>query len=231
MSRLKSAASGFLAIVSMMMICGCSSSTFLRTSSAVVTAPARMIESAIPAKPVGKILCLWEPAEGQGVDELPARGFAGQILFFAHGSPSPMKVKGEVAIYEYVDYDENDDAPTPIHVFRFDSGAWNAHRSEGTLGHSYNVFLPYVLKDRQHSVCALRVEITTEDGRKVSSPYTSVTLAAKTSHRAASGIQREVVTRSTTPVGTTSQQVSAAAASAPEKSTLDTVTIPLPSRR
>ena len=35
--------------------------------------------------PVGEILCVWEAAEGRGPDNLPCRGFGGQIMFFAKG--------------------------------------------------------------------------------------------------------------------------------------------------
>lgn len=175
---------------------GCSSTSLLQTSTSMLNAPAAIIKRARTPAPVSKMLCLWEAAEGQGLDEKPARGFAGQIMFFTHGKASPIKVNGTVRIFEYVDFDDGDEDPTPAHVFTFDSGAWNAHRAEGTLGQSYNVFLPYVKKDKRHAVCALRVEIETEDGRKVSSPFTEVTLASKTSSRPAKAMQRDIVSRS-----------------------------------
>lgn len=175
---------------------GCSSTSLLQTSANVMKAPAAMIESVRSPPPVSKMLCLWEPAEGQGLDEKPARGFAGQVMFFTHGKPTPIKVKGTVRIFEYIDYDSEAPDREPDHTFTFDSGAWSAHRAEGTLGHSYNVFLPYVKKDKGHAVCALRVEIETEDGHKVSSPYTEVTLASKTSNRPASAMKRDIVNRS-----------------------------------
>lgn len=183
-------------IIGLSMISGCSTSSLLQTSSSVMNAPSAMIKAVRAPDPVSKLLCLWEPAEGQGLDEKPSRGFAGQIMFFSPGKDSPVKVKGVVTIFEYIDYDPDAEDPQPDHVFTFDSGAWEAHRAEGTLGHSYNVFLPYVKKDKGHSVCALRVEIETEDGRKVSSPYTEVTLASKTSQRAGSAMHREIVKRS-----------------------------------
>lgn len=217
--------------ISLLLICGicvagCSSSTFMRASSSVVNAPSYMLEAVRGPKPVSKMLCLWEAAEGQGLDEKPSRGFAGQILFFTHGEPSPIKVKGTVRIYQYVDYSPSQEDPSPIHTFNFDAGAWEVHRTESTLGHSYNVFLPYVRKDKGHVVCALRVEIESEDGRKVSSPYTEVTLASRTSSAANSGIQRNVV-KSTT------KAAADPVSTAPPKPapTLDSTTIRLPARR
>ncbi|MEZ6131453.1 MAG: hypothetical protein R3C59_22490 [Planctomycetaceae bacterium] len=214
--------------LSCVLVTGCSSSMLLKTSSTIVHAPANLLEAARGPRPVAKILCLWEPAEGQGLDEKPSRGFAGQIMFFGHGDASPMKVKGVVRIFEYVDYHPNQDDPQPLHVFNFDSGAWNVHRSEGTLGHSYNVFLPYVRKDKGHVVCALRVEIETEDGRKVSSPYTEVTLASRTSTLPATGIQRDVIRNASTE--TASPTTSSDHATTPPVK-LESLTIPLPKQR
>jgi len=204
---------------------GCSSTSLLQTSSSMLNAPAAMLKAARAPDPVSKMLCLWEAAEGQGLDEKPARGFAGQIMFFTHGKASPIKVNGIVRIFEYVDFDADDEDPTPTHVFTFDSGAWNAHRAEGTLGQSYNVFLPYVQKDKGHAVCALRVEIETEDGRKVSSPFTEVTLASKTSNRPAKAMQRDIVDR-TEKTNSKDQTPKLA-----EVRKLDSMTIPLPSGR
>jgi hypothetical protein len=204
---------------------GCSSTTLLQTSSSVLNAPAAMLQAARTPDRVSKLLCLWEAAEGQGLDEKPARGFAGQIMFFTHGKASPIKVNAVVRIFEYVNYDSDDENPIPTHMFTFDSGAWNAHRAEGTLGQSYNVFLPYVKKDKGHAVCALRVEIETEDGRKISSPFTEVTLASKTSNRAAKGIQRDVVRKAQH----SSSQVEKAEPVVARK--LESMTIQLPSGR
>lgn len=140
---------------------------------------------------------MWEPAEGQGLDEKPSRGFAGQIIFFSHGDPEPIRVSGTVRIYEYTNYDENEEDPQPDHIFQFNDGGWNAHRAEGTLGQTYNVFLPYVKKDKGHAVCALRVEFESKDGRKVSSAFTQVTLASKTSAKPAAALRRNIIQNKT----------------------------------
>ncbi|MEQ9408814.1 MAG: hypothetical protein RIK87_13850 [Fuerstiella sp.] len=177
---------------------GCSSSALLKSSASVLTAPVTALSGARRDKPVAKILCLWEAAEGQGLDGLPGRGFAGQVMFFTHGDPSPMSVSGTVRIFEYTDYDPDNSDPVPAHLFTFDSGGWNAHRAEGTLGQTYNVFLPYVEKNNRHAVCALRVEFESENGRVISSPYTEVTLAARTTRKPTSALHRDIVTSSST---------------------------------
>lgn len=156
---------------------GCSSS-LVQSSKSVLKSPMSLVSSRA-TKPVAKILCLWEAAEGQGLDEKPARGFAGQIMFFTYGDPSPIKVDGTVRIYEYANYNADEEEPEPIHEFVFESTAWNMHRAEGTLGHSYNVFLPYILKGSGRANCALRVEIEDRNGKKTSASFTEIALSGK----------------------------------------------------
>lgn len=102
-------------------------------------------------------------------------------MFFTYGEPSPIKVDGTVRIYQYANFDAEEIDPKPIHEFVFESNAWDAHRSEGTLGHSYNVFLPYVLKHKGVARCGLHVEFEDRKGQKTSAPITEVVLSSKTS--------------------------------------------------
>ncbi len=196
--------SGLVLVVS---VTGCASSSLLKTSTSMLAAPVTAVTNVWRDKPVAKILCLWEAAEGQGLDERPSRGFAGQIMFFTYGDPSPIKVNGKVRIFEYADFDADEVDPTPVHKFTFDAGAWSAHHTVSTVGHTYNVFLPYVVKTSGPATCGLRVEIETEDGRIVTSPYTEVKLSTRTSRKAASGLTRNVIkTSSTKPVSQSTPQ-------------------------
>ena len=151
-------------------------------------------------------------------------------MFFSPGEPSPVKVNGIVRIYEYVDFDDSLSEHQPIHEFIFDDGGWNAHRTESTLGETYNVFLPYVLKDGRHNVCALRVEFESEDGRKVSSPYTEVTLASKTTRKATQALARDIVTNKETKRGKDVSMVSASKKTE-EAESLESMSIKLPARQ
>ena len=206
---------------------GCSSTSLVRTSSALLKAPVEFVSGRSQPKPLSKILCLWEAAEGQGLDEKPSRGFAGQVMFFEHGNPTPVQVAGEVVIYQYKDYDPDAEEHTLLHTCRFDSGAWKAHRTEGTLGDTYNVFLPFTEKHKDRIVCALRVEITLANGHKISSPYTEVTLAGKKVR--ITDEQRKAFVRNRQ-IGGTAE----AATPAPQQTaaqSLDTLTIQLPKDR
>lgn len=207
---------------------GCVSGTLLETSKNVLASPMTLVRAATGPKAVSKILCLWEPAEGQGLDERPSRGFAGQIMFFAHGSPSPIKVDGAVKIFQYSNFDPDEIDPTPIHQFNFSSAALEVHRTDGTIGHSYNVFLPYVEKGNDNAMCALRVEIEDKDGRKVSSPYTEVNLAGRNTVRPSKAIDRGVVSKPAPRIfgGSESARKAQTAQAAVEQ--LDTLTITMP---
>ncbi len=127
--------------------------------------------------PVVEILGLWQPAEGTGLDGLPARGFAGQLLFFNRGSKSPVKVNGDIRIYVFDDYGSVEDQSTPIDQFDFVEGTWQAHLHVGTLGPSYNVFIPYSRKaNKNQAKCSLRVRLKPANGPTVFSEMVAVTL-------------------------------------------------------
>lgn len=210
-------------ILSSILLSGCSSINMTKPSS-LVSAPLKAV--GLKKSPrVAKILCLWEAAEGQGLDEKPSRGFAGQVMFFGYGEATPIKTDGIVRIYEYTDYDPDEAEPEPAHVFVFDNGGWNAHMAEGTLGRTYNVFLPYVEKKTNHVVCALRVEYESKDGRKTSSPFTQVTLAAKTSSKPAAALTRNIVKKKESGI----RQVSGEQPQKVPERKLESTTIKLPS--
>ncbi|WP_299463174.1 hypothetical protein [uncultured Gimesia sp.] len=135
---------------------------------------------ATPKKPAVEIVALWEPAEGKGVDGLPTRGFAGQILFFQHNNSSPVYAKGEVMVYLYDDQGDLKEQSKPLHQYKFDSGAWQVHAVESTLGPAYQVFIPYVRKGRDQAECALRVQLTQKDAPDIYSRMISVKLEGKT---------------------------------------------------
>tara|TARA_R110002111_G_scaffold262613_1_gene339474 strand:- start:59141 stop:60034 length:894 start_codon:yes stop_codon:yes gene_type:complete len=142
-------------------------------------------------KPAVEIVALWEPAEGKGVDGLPTRGFAGQILFFQHNNSSPVYVKGEVLVYLYDDQGDLKEQSKPLHQYKFDAGAWQVHAVESTLGPAYQVFIPYVRKGRDQAECALRVQLTQKDAPDIYSRMISVKLEGKTPQAKAQSLTQQ----------------------------------------
>jgi hypothetical protein len=130
--------------------------------------------------PVVEVVCLWEPAEGTGLDKLPARGFAGQILFITSRSEEPVQVDGKVRIYVFDDCGTVEEQQQPIHQFVFDSRSWNAFLRETNLGAAYQLFIPYTRPGNQQAVCSLRVNYESPDGQTIYSKFAKVSLPGST---------------------------------------------------
>ncbi len=131
--------------------------------------------------PVVKIICIWEPAEGPGLDGLPTRGLAGQILFFTAGEPTPVRADGDVRIYLYDHQGAQAQPGKPIHQFDYLGDAWTTHLRLGLLGPTYQVFVPYVRKHPYRAKCALRVRFQPKyGGPPVFSELVTVTLPGPT---------------------------------------------------
>lgn len=162
-------------------VSGCSSTGALFSHPAqLVKDPGRLIGRPKLEQNVVRIVSLWEAASGKDPDGKPARGFAGQILFFGPDSQTGVRVKGKVVVYEFDEYDpESLDEPEPVHSFTFEPDAWDLHRTEGTLGHSYSCFIPYMKRHRDQVNCGLKVEFINDQGQRVSSEIVEVLLPSR----------------------------------------------------
>lgn len=169
------------AILMMVIFSGCASSTALIHDPALlVRDPGSLFGHPRIEKNVARVVALWEPTTGKGIDDQNARGFAGQILFFGSGCETGARVHGKVNIYQYDNYDQNsDEAPELLHTFSFEPDAWEVHRGVGTFGHSYSVFVPYMQHHKDQVHCGLKVELVTDDGRRISTSTTDVLLQGK----------------------------------------------------
>lgn len=114
--------------------------------------------------PVIEVVCLWEPAEGNDLNGLPTRGFAGQVLFFTPGSPQSAKVDGDIRIYVFDDVGNTEERSRPIRQFDFDAGSWNALMRDSDLGASYQLFVPYTRPGQFQANCSVRVRFTPKEG-------------------------------------------------------------------
>ena len=138
------------------------------------------IPTADARNPAERIICMWEASDGRGPDGLPARGFAGQVLFFTRTSSGPVMVEGDVKIYVFDDQGPNGNPTLPISEFDFvrtaEGDAWNRHLTLGTLGPSYNVFIPYMRRGRQQARCAVQIRFTPADGPSLFSDVATIIL-------------------------------------------------------
>ncbi len=124
-------------------------------------------DKATRQNPVNRILCLWEPAKGQGLEGDTARGFAGQIFFFTAGSASPVEVDGDVRVYVFDDQGDTEEQKKPIHQFDFLGDAWKLHLQESQFGPAYSLFIPYTRKGNHEARCTLKIRFTPAEGSQM----------------------------------------------------------------
>ncbi len=137
--------------------------------------------------PAVRCLCLWEPADGIGVDGKPARGVVGQILFFTRSSVASVEVDGDVRIFEFDDQGSTDEQGQPLHLFDFSAGAWNTYLTSTQFGPAYQLFVPYSRKGRHQADLALRLRLTPSNGPAVFSDLARVAMSGY-EHSEAKGI-------------------------------------------
>ncbi|QDT37952.1 hypothetical protein [Stratiformator vulcanicus] len=163
-----------VAALCVMSLCSCAELSFLRLSKQKVP------HEATAADPAVECLCVWQPAEGKGVNGLPTRGFAGQILFFTRSNNTPVSVNGQSRIYVFDDGGTPDEQVKPLHQFDFEPGVWDAHLHYGMLGPTYNVFVPYTREGDRTAKCQLQVRFTPSDGSQpLFSEKATITLPSK----------------------------------------------------
>ncbi|WP_417848173.1 hypothetical protein [Thalassoglobus sp.] len=135
------------------------------------------------AKPPGKVrgtpvemICLWEAAEGNGLNNQPARGFAGQVLFFDQNGEEPVEVHGDVEIYLFDDLGTPEEQSKPIYKYEFEKEVFESFKTETNLGTAYQLFVPYPKKNAYEVNCSIRVRVTPETGRAIYSKMAQVML-------------------------------------------------------
>ena len=215
-------------LLSLMIVCqGCT--TLSPSATSVLRDPGRLIGKPRVEKNVARIVCLWEPAQGSNVEGKSARGFAGQILFFGPASDAAARVFGEVRIHQYDRYDPDGEDQEPLHTFTFTPEAWEVHRSESSLGHGYNVFIPYMQKHRDPVNCGVKVEFVLANGGIVSSDTTEIMLAGKKRMGSVSSLQHDVTsTRQSRASELRAGSVTPDPAKDEQEAALQTMTITLP---
>ena len=131
---------------------------------------------ATPNNPVVRCLCLWEPGEGTGVDDKPARGVVGQIFLFTRDSVSSVAADGDVRIFTFDDQGTEDEQSIPLHQFEFLNNSFQTYLRPTQFGPAYQLFIPYSRKGRHQAELAIRVRLSQPGAPAVFSELTKVTL-------------------------------------------------------
>ena len=158
-------------LLALLAITGCST-----TSLFSKFAPKNKFAKATPQNPAVRCLCLWEPSEGTGADNKPARGVSGQIFFFTRGEASSVEVEGDVRVFLFDDFGVADAQAQPLHQFDFLAGSWQAHVTSTQFGPAYQLFVPYSRKGHHQAELAVRVRLTPPSGSPLFSEIAKVTL-------------------------------------------------------
>lgn len=154
---------------------GCATSNLLRMDKLAFWNHNKLV-TADSRNPVADILCIWQPSEGRDPQGVPSRGFGGQILFMTHGSSEPCAVEGDVRIYVFDDQGAREEQIKPIHQYDFTADVWKQHLRMGTLGPSYQVFVPYPRKGFHQARCSLRIRFKPTQGPAIYSSMAEVIL-------------------------------------------------------
>ena len=136
----------------------------------------KRMPTATAADPATQILCLWQPGEGNDPDGYPCRGFSGQVLFLSSKAATPVKIDGEVRVYLFDDQGTIDEQTKPLRQFDFDTGSWNVHLTETSLGPTYTLFIPYVRRGVTEANCSLRVRLKPKHGPTIFSEFSNMSL-------------------------------------------------------
>lgn len=126
--------------------------------------------------PVVQIVCLWEQAEGRDPDNVPCRGFAGQIMFLGNRHATPVEIEGDIRIYLFDDFGTVEEQSKPLHQFDFNHDAWKIHLTKSAVGPSYSVFVPYTRRGQHNPKCSLRLRLTPKSGPVIFSDMTTLPL-------------------------------------------------------
>lgn len=132
-----------------------------------------------PKHPVTRILGVWEPAMGTGLDGKTSRGFSGQIYFFSQGSDLAAKVDGDVKFFVFDDQGTPEEQAKPIYEDNFEAKAWNQLMAKSPLGATYSVFIPYTRPGNYEAKCTLRIRYKPANGPIVYSDMVNIILEGK----------------------------------------------------
>jgi hypothetical protein len=144
----------FVAVIGLSLLSGCTTGGLFSSWK-----HKEQFQKATPSNPVVRCLCLWEPAEGTGVDNKPARGLAGQIFFFTRDSVSSVAADGDVRIFMFDDQGTEEEQGVPLHQFDFRDNTFRAFLAPTQFGPAYQLFVPYSRKGRHQAELAIRVRL------------------------------------------------------------------------
>ena len=133
-----------------------------------------------PPGPVTSVVAAWEPAISHG--ENPERGFGGRV-YFHDQDMRPVKIKGTVIVYYFIEDGRLPDDARPNEGRIFDEKTLNCRSvyQRTRLGHSYNLWVPVdeAGPDRPAMKVSLIVRYIPDRGTQQISPMSTVHLPGR----------------------------------------------------
>ncbi|HMP07009.1 MAG TPA: hypothetical protein PJ982_11705, partial [Lacipirellulaceae bacterium] len=99
-------------------------------------------KKAAPEVPV-RLVSAWTEATHHRAGEKPTRGFGGRLAFFTNASENPVRVDGQLVVYAFDETSRADYETQPTRRYVFPADQFAVYESEGPLGPSYSVWLPW----------------------------------------------------------------------------------------
>jgi hypothetical protein len=114
-----------------------------------------------------RILSVWADTILHQAGRPGVRGFGGRLYFYKEGSADPVKVAGSMRVYVFDGESTDPQRAAPLKVFVIRSEDLDSHHSKTSLGHSYNVWVPWDVVGGPNRVLSLIVRFDGTNGGTV----------------------------------------------------------------
>lgn len=151
-----------LSVAAVCAVAGCA--TLLTTSPLETPWPWESDEEEPVGTPPNKLVAIWSSAMLTAPGQAATRGFGGRIYFYDAES-KPTEVSGTLMVYAFDDTHRAASTQRPQRKYVFKPEQLQDHRSEGRLGVSYSVWLPWDAADGPQREISLLPILLPEGGQ------------------------------------------------------------------
>jgi hypothetical protein len=123
-----------------------------------------------------KIIAVWTDTILSQGEETPARGFGGRLMFYSRDDSKPVKVEGSLVVYAFDETNRDPRNVRPERKYVFSEEEFARHHSEGKMGHSYSVWLPWDRIGGPQAEISLMARFTPKEGGMIAGEQQTVLL-------------------------------------------------------
>lgn len=114
-----------------------------------------------------RILSVWADTILHQPGRPGVRGFGGRLYFYREGVAEPVKVAGSIRVYVFNGESTDPQRAAPLKVFAIRLEDLGKHHSKTSLGHSYNIWVPWDVVGGPNRVLSLIVRFDGINGGTV----------------------------------------------------------------